>query len=299
MDYLSVLIAAASVFIPTLLAVGIVWAHRKWQDHDGRRSPIENRRIHGAGEQLRKRIDEQGNAMTSGIATLFFLGPYFVAAWALQRVQWSAVRVGFGDWMLLTAFVAGTTWAIARILSNGKARRRCVAGLKAELFTAQELNRLMGAGCTVLHDVPAEKFNLDHVVIGPHAVYLVETKSVRKPRSTGAQDHFKVAFDGECLRFPDSVSRKAVHQTRRQAQWLAAYLKEATNRTVPVIATLALPGWWIETKQSASAEAVRVFNPAGRGANFMADAGSGRTIDPGTAALIAQALVMRYPVADK
>ncbi|MEO6967619.1 MAG: hypothetical protein ABI132_04075, partial [Rhodanobacteraceae bacterium] len=31
-------------------------------------------------------------------------------------------------------------------------------------MTAQELNRLVGDGCQVLHDVPGEKFNLDHVL---------------------------------------------------------------------------------------------------------------------------------------
>ena len=299
MEYLPVLIASASVFVPTLLAVGVVLGYRRWQDRDGRRSPIHNRPLHGAGEQLRKRIDAQGDAIGGGLVVLFFLGPYFTATWALQRVQWSTVRFGSGDWLLMAAFVAGTAWAIARVMANGTARRRCVAVLKAELFTAQQLNRLMGAGCTVLHDVPADRFNLDHVVIGPRAVYLVETKSVRKPRSIGALDHFKVAFDGECLRFPNFVTRNAVLQTRRQARWLADYLKQATNRSVPVIATLALPGWWIEATPSSNIEAVRVFNPAGRGANFMADGGGRRTIDAETSALIAQALVMRYPVADK
>lgn len=298
MEYLPVLIASASVFIPTVLAVGVVLGYRGWQDRERRRSPIPDH-PHGAAAQIRKRIDEQGNAVGGGLVALFFLGPWFTATWALQRVQWNTVRFGTGDWLLLAAFVAGTAWAIARVMSNVTARRRCVAGLKAEMFTAQQLNRLMGAGCTVLHDVPADSFNLDHVVIGPRAVFLVETKSVRKPRGTGALGEFKVSFDGECLRFPNFVTRSAVFRTRRQARWLADYLKEATDRNVPVIASLALPGWWIEATPSSNIETVRVFNPAGRGANFMADGGGMRTIDAETSALIAQALLMRYPVAGK
>lgn len=295
MDHLPALILATSLLAPVLLTAGLVWSYRKWQDRDGRRSPIETRRIYGAGEQLRKRIDDQGDAITSALAMLIFLGPYLVAVWALQRVPWGAVRFGFWDAVLVAAFVVGITAAIAQVFRNGKQRRRCVAGLRAELFTAQELNRLMASGCTVLHDVPGERFNIDHVVIGPRAVYMVETKSVRKPRPTGSRDHFKVVYDGESLRFPDFTSRKPLAQARHQADWLATYLMHATGRAVPVVATLALPGWWIESPRSAGDADVRVFNPSGRGAIFMADDRLGRTLDDGVVGLVTQALVMRYP----
>ena len=66
-----------------------------------------------------------------------------------------------------------------------------------------------------------------------------------------------------------------------------------SRRPVPVFSAVALPGWWIEpTGASASAD-VRVFNPAGRGAHFMADRNA-PILDTGTVALITQALVRRY-----
>ena len=225
---------------------------------------------------------------------LFFVGPAFLAGWALQRIDLPSMRFGWNEAAWLAVFLTMATWAIRRIVKHGDRRRRGIAGLKAELYTAQELNRLIGEGCTVLHDVHGDGFNLDHVVIGPHAVYVVETKSVRKPRGDATRDQAKVVHDGDCLRFPDFVSRKAIQQTVRQAQWLAKYLKQATNRAVPVIPTVALPGWWIESTGKCR-DHVRVFNPAGRGASFMADTHHGLTFGPGTAALIAQALVMRYP----
>jgi hypothetical protein len=61
----------------------------------------------------------------------------------------------------------------------------------------------MALGCTVLHDVPGHRFNIDHVVIGPRAVYAVETKSVRKPK-----ENYKVIYDGERLHFPGFADRK-------------------------------------------------------------------------------------------
>ena len=295
-SYLPALIILASMFLPSMAGVGAFFLYRKWQDRAGRKDPIANKRVYGAGEQLRARIEDETDSMMGGLMVLFFVGPLFLAGWAMQQIDWTSVRLGWNEGFWFLAFLLMAGWAIHRIVKHGGRRRRGLAGLKAEMFTAQELNRLIGDGCTVLHDVHAEGFNLDHVVIGPHAVFVVETKSVRKPTSSAAQDHFKVVYDGECLRFPDFVSRKAIQQTQRQAQWLAAYLKQATNTTVPVIATVALPGWWIESTGNARSQ-VRVFNPAGRGASFMSDERNGRTLDAGAAALIAQALVMRYPVA--
>jgi hypothetical protein len=156
----------------------------------------------------------------------------------------------------------------------------------------------MALGCTVLHDVPGDHFNLDHVVIGPRAVYAIETKSVRKPRASVAKDHFKVVYDGDSLRFPDFSDRKRLQQTKRQADWLAAYLKQATGQQIAVVPALALPGWWIEMDTSNGASSgIRVFNPAGRGAHFMADRTTS-TMAGGTAALVTQALTMRYPTDD-
>ncbi|MFC5576929.1 nuclease-related domain-containing protein [Lysobacter niabensis] len=293
MSWINALIVIGSIFIPTFIAVGLFFGYRKWQDRDGRRSPIENRAIYGAGEQLRKRVDAHTDDMMLGLAMLYFLGPFFLAFWAMQRVDWSRVQLNFWDWFLAAMFLVMAGAAIWRIFSNGNQRRMANAGLQAELYTAQELNRLMALGCTVLHDIPGEKFNIDHVVIGPRAVYAIETKSVRKPRATDAKDHFKVVYDGQSLRFPDFTNTKKLHQTKRQAEWLSAYLRKATGQSVPVIPALALPGWWIDSGQVSAAE-VRVFNPAGRGAQFMADR-AGIMLDAGTTGLVTQALVMRYP----
>jgi hypothetical protein len=293
MTYIPVLMVIGSVFIPSGLAVAIFWSYRKWQDRDGRRSPIQGRVLYGAGEQLRKRIDKLNDEIMTGLTLLFFLGPYFLAFWALQRIDWSKVTFRFGDYLLVGAFLIMCGGAIWRVSKSGRERRIANAGLEAELYTAQELNRLMALGCTVLHDIPADGFNIDHVVIGPHAVYAIETKSVRKPRANDAKDHFKVSYDGKTLRFPGFSGSRPLKQAKRQADWLAGYLRQTTARPIPVTPALALPGWWIEPLGASASADVRVFNPAGRGAHFMAG-GNAPAVDAATAALITQALVMRY-----
>jgi hypothetical protein len=144
--------------------------------------------------------------------------------------------------------------------------------------------------------VPCEGFNIDHVVIAPRCVYAVETKSFRKPRGSDDKSHYKVAFDGTALRFPDFVDTKAVEQARRQAQWLARYLRESLGQEIPVVPAVALPGWWIERADAARRSDVRVFTPMGRGAEFLLD--GEENLDLAKRSLIAQAISQKYPNVD-
>lgn len=286
-------IMLATVILPTVIALGALFGYRKWHDRDGRSSPISNRPVHGPGEQLRKRIDDDTTELMASYSVIPAVGPMLLAVWALSKLDWSAISFRPFDLFYVLLFIAATTFAILRMIRYWKRIRRCTDGRKAELYTAQELNRLIGEGCTVLHDVPGEGFNLDHVVIGPDAVYVVETKAVRKPRKDRHRDGHKVTYDGSKLHFPGYSTSKPVEQAKRQADWLRRYLKETISLDIRVKATLALPGWWIDAPKEKLA--VRAFNPAGKGAQFMAQAESVR-VDAHTTALVRQALVMRFPV---
>ena len=63
---------------------------------------------------------------------------------------------------------------------------RWAAGAAGERRTAAGLDGLERDGWTVLHDVrlPGRRWNLDHVLIGPGGVVVVETKQWRRPVRT-------------------------------------------------------------------------------------------------------------------
>lgn len=129
------------------------------------------------------------------------------------------------------------------------------------MAVGQELNQLLRLGCHVYHDFPAEKFNIDHIVIGPAGVYAVETKGRAKPdKGRGAEDA-KVIYDGKALRYPDWTETKPIAQAKRQAQWLANWLQSAVGQSVSVHPALALPGWFIDRQ----GRDMVVFNPKNSG----------------------------------
>ena len=113
------------------------------------------------------------------------------------------------------------------------------------MATGQELNQMMLQRYHVYHDFVADKFNIDHIVVGPAGVFAVETKARSKPTTDDRSADAKVTYDGKCLHFPQWNETKPIEQAKRQAEWLARWLTSATGEETPVRPVVALPGWFI------------------------------------------------------
>jgi len=282
-------------FIPLAFAAVAVVAYLWWIKRDKRRSPLTGKLHHSPGEQLRTRMQEHADEMIGGWMIMSLSVPLLMLAWALQFVPWHQLKVGSREGLFVLGAVVVFAVGLRGFLRHAHLRRRAREGLAAELMTAQELNRLASAGCQVLHDIPGESFNLDHVVVGPRGVVVIETKSFKKPPKGGGDSHYKVQYDGKGLLFQGWATTEPITQALANARWLHDYLRKAINRDVPVIPAVALPGWWIDQTKGADQSAVRVFAPAGRGTQFMIGPRFGAPLDDATRALVVQALVMRYP----
>lgn len=112
----------------------------------------------------------------------------------LRRVWWALpfvflpvpVVVVLG--LILQGHVSGFLWGLAIGLSTGAvivildsppsyiARWR--AGAEGERATAKALRPLLKEGWTVLHDIPTNDGNIDHLLIGPPGIFLLETKNL-------------------------------------------------------------------------------------------------------------------------
>jgi hypothetical protein len=247
------------------------------------------------GEQLRKQMTKHDDGFHEAVALVVALGPIFLSAWLLARFSrvvkdWSAIRYGWGDAILATVALAMLAWCVWRLIHNASARRRYKEGLEAELAVAQCLTPLLADGGLVFHDFPADKFNIDHIVIGRGAVFAVETKSRKKP-AAGGKDAAKVGYDGAHLRFPTHRESKPIEQAKFQAQWLEKFLGSGVGEPVRVIPVLALPGWFIES--NVSRPDVLVSNC--RNPSFMSGDRFGPALSDTMRKRIAHVLVERYP----
>jgi hypothetical protein len=98
--------------------------------------------------------------------------------------MWAGARLGSwpgwpGGWLLPGSAVAAA--AVAVVAWPRRDPDRWARGAAGELATAALLARLAPRRWTVLHDlaVPGSRANIDHLVIGPTGVWVVDTKTFR------------------------------------------------------------------------------------------------------------------------
>ncbi|MFG0833463.1 nuclease-related domain-containing protein [Aeromonas bivalvium] len=135
-----------------------------------------------------------------------------------------------------------------RAWKNLQQLNRYRLGYVAELATAAELLRLQGMGYQVFHDIQADGFNIDHLVVGANGVFAIETKGrhkwLRDARQRG-KNHEIVFRDGR-LQFPSWYETEPLSQAERQACWVHQWLSKAVGTAIPVTPVLVFPGWYIK-----------------------------------------------------
>ncbi len=127
-------------------------------------------------------------------------------------------------------------------------------GLKGEVLVGARLEELRSQGCLVFHDLEftgknQTKWNIDHVLLAPSRIFVVETKCRRKNKDTtqNGQKGHEVIFDGTELQFPFGRDSHGLEQARRNAEHLKGLLEEQNATSLPVEAVLVLPGWFVIT----------------------------------------------------
>jgi hypothetical protein len=227
------------------------------------RSPIKDKPLRLPGQSLeeerRSLLEDKFENWALAAAFLLALAclEWFRYFWPLPPQPW-----------LMTACALAMLGLAARrfrqILPTLKQLRQGIEGEKA---VGQFLERLRSDGYQVFHDVVAEGFNIDHVLIGPAGVFTVETKTWSKP----ARGDARICYDGNTLtvagRTPD---RDPLVQARSQARWLKNLLTESTGRQFAVRPVLVFPGWYVEAGPDSRRE-IWVMEPKGLPAFLAAD----------------------------
>jgi hypothetical protein len=153
--------------------------------------------------------------------------------------------------------VVFATFSTFRLWQLKRKSKRLKLGRDGERAVGQFLEGLRVTGARIFHDVPAEGFNLDHVVIAPQGIYVVETKTWSKPFPKA-----QVTFDGEGVlvngRPPD---RNPVVQVRAEVDWLRRNLEGSTGKRLPIRGVIVFPGWWVAPMTAETRSEVWVLEP--------------------------------------
>ena len=223
-----------------------------------RKSPFKENFLRSPGEGLRGQLDDINLDLNLYLFFAFAV-PLAIYAALLTHAYFGGITISATSVLYsITTAAAFEAYFIFRLVTLFSKRRKFRLGYEGELAVGQQLNQLLRDGYYVYHDFPADKFNIDHVVVGPAGVYAVETKARQKPDTGNGRSDAKVIYDGQKLHFPDWTETKPLDQARLRAQWLSKWLSSAVGDPIHAKPVVVLPDWFVDRM---SPNGVSVINP--------------------------------------
>lgn len=280
------LLATGIMLIPiAIMLVGLAWL--LWSRRmDKRRDPLTVELKALPGASLQKQLNADGEKFVTNYFTSVLTAVVCVQFILVSHISADLSALRGMDYVLIGIAICAGCFMAVRLTKYAINRRKLHDGLRAEMATAQELSSSLQDEVRLIHDVQAESFNIDHVVITCAGVFAVETKSRRKPPAGNGSP--AVDYDGQKLRFPTWDETAPLEQAERQAKWLRQYLQKETGKIVPVIPVVSLPGWFIRLSSAASQGTVKVINPKAAKGVFLTPRGT--PLDKPTMAQMANAV---------
>jgi hypothetical protein len=254
----SILIPAVLMLASILTAAAVLYAGKYKLKRKKRRSPLCSKLLRPPGETLRIQIDDITQDLT------FYLVFMPLCALLVYSIHLSQSYYGghpetplriLASALTVVAFLTYSAIKLVRLLNH---RRRLRLAHDGEMAVAQEVNHLMLDGYHVYHDFPAERFNIDHIVVGPRGAFAIETKTRTKPTTGNGKSDAEVLYDGQRLKFPAWSETKPVEQAVAQAEWLGKWLSSAVGESLRVEPVLTLPGWFV---RRTGPNGILVLNP--------------------------------------
>ena len=198
-------------------------------------------------------------AIGAGVVFGLTVGTFFplVAGLALGRFTLAQIWAAPKSDVLIAIALMGvitllwTIWAFQHMWAIDEELRNWRFGMRGEQAVAENLadRAVAAAGYVAFHDVPGDgDWNLDHVVVGPGGVFVLETKSRSRRKATNRQEEHEVFFDGRVLEFPWCNDWEAAKQVERNARWVSEFLSGFAPKDLQVQPVIVVPGWFVRAK---------------------------------------------------
>ena len=221
------------------------------------RSPLKAPPLREAGQSIRDSIfDIAFGRLLPSLWLCTLLWALVLEAALRQQLRWTPSAQAYG-----AVAVAFSILAAFQFLHARRRLRALQLGRDGERIVAEFLDRaLLPLGARVLHDIPANGFNLDHVVIAPQGVFVIETKTRSKPPRTDAR---VTLTDVGLLIAGRAPDRDPITQVVAASRWVSQLLAESTGQAVTARGVVVFPGWYVEpmTRQWLNAQRPWVLEP--------------------------------------
>ena len=197
-------------------------------------SPAPGKLLRQAGQSLREEINR---LCEERLIPFLFIPLMFIIVWIVECVQKYAGRnLDPQFWAFIALLV--TTYGGFEIFRLRPRLRRLRLGERGERSVGEILDLIRAKGFVAVHDLPGDGFNVDHVVVGPTGVYVIETKT----RSGSGTIEYHASDE---LVFGGKISdNRPLSQARSNAYAVHAHLKEHLREYFWVKPVVVFVGNW-------------------------------------------------------
>ena len=230
---------------------------------NNKKSPLKERPLHVAGQSLDELIQ---NYIVDGLTILLIpviLIVVIITAW----LNWAFPSI-IVEWLNLSSHNTPITIIVSiitliaiiyctyRIIILGKKIKSLALGRNGERIVAEIFDNLRGQGFVVFHDLIVKNFNIDHVILTPHGIFTVETKTFSKPPK--GEITYK---DEKIIAGNINFGNKIILQAESQSKWLKSILKDSTGRNYYVMPVIVFPGWFVQPMPEYLKKRIWILNP--------------------------------------
>jgi len=196
---------------------------------------------------LQQQIQDLQMDLISGLLMVVMIVAF---PFALDSIKNHIIQGNF-PWLFASVAVIGLSYSGYKTWKTFSQLTKLHLGHTAEIATANELIGLQALGYQVFHDVQADGFNIDHLVIGKNGVFAIETKGRHKRTKDNKNGgkNYQVFYKDNHLYFPSWTETKPIEQAARQAKWVGNWLTKAVGLNITPMPVLVFPGWFV-TNQS-------------------------------------------------
>lgn len=219
---------------------------------DNKKSPLKAAPLRNPGQSLDEEIDTLWNE-SAQYYILFVAG--FFGMVVIDWLRWLTARPlnPLATTIVFMVVLAFSTYKLREIRKKSHQLKLARDGEKA---VGQYLDLLREKGTRILHDIRGDTFNIDHVVISTKGIFVVDTKTYRKPVNGNAIVRVK---NEEVYVNNYLVERNPIKQSRALCKWIQVVLEESTGKKFHVQGVVVFPGWFVE-KEPAKID-IWVLNP--------------------------------------
>lgn len=207
---------------------------------DKKISPLKDKPLRQAGQSVQEEI---GNLIDDQIIPYLITAFFFVA---IAGIEWVRLFQNSKPRPVLVTIIAlmAAVVFLYKFIKFRKKVRYLKLGRDSEKIVGEFLELLRQDGCIVFHDIVGDKFNIDHVVLSPKGIYVIETKTYSKPNGKEARVH----YDGAHLNI-DGIGNKddILVQIEAESNWLKETFKESTGKEFNIKPVVVFPGWYVES----------------------------------------------------